>query len=314
MASERLSKFFEFSFYEKHRVNGFCKICRKNYKDASGIYSNFVKHLKRKHLDEYEEPAVDQSESSCETKDPSDDQVVAKLTGIRDKQNQYATSVTKNLIIRCNLPLNIVEQFGFRNFLKECNLKFEPISSKRIKRVILPSLKTDIVNKIHQSLSGVDALCLTIDAWSNKRCRSFLGITCHFINQHMKPEAVLLDFLRLKSPHTGDTIQQLTEEVLDQFDLKEKVFKITTDNASNMTKAFKFGLFSEQLLDASVDPMKSVPDVDPSIDDHDGERCLFLLKNVCTVFIPIVRSYFQKETDNSCSVINIDSSRLERPR
>ena len=294
MAGERLSKFFEFSSLEKHRMNGRCKLCQKNYKDADGIYSNFVKHLKRKHPTEYEQPVVDESEPLPEKNDMDDDQVPAKFANIKNKQNHFATSVTKNLIIRCNLPLNIVEQFGFRKFVKECNLKFEPISSKRIKRVIIPSLKSDIVNKIHQSLNSVDALCLTIDAWSNKRSRSFLGITCHYINQHIKPEAVLLEFLRLKSPHTGDKIYQLTEDVLHRFGIKEKVFKIITDNASNMVKAFKFGLFSEDLFDASTDSIKARPDVDPSIDDHDGKRCLILLKkidltvlilrNLCIVF------------------------------
>jgi hypothetical protein len=145
----------------------------------------------------------------------------------------------------------------------------EPISSKRIKHVIVPSLKTDIINKIQQTLNSVSALCLTVDAWSTKRCRSFLGITCHFINQQMIPQAFLLDFLRLKSPHTGDNIYQQTEDVLDRFDIKEKVYKIITDNAANMIKAFKFGLFSDDLSDAPNDQMGVAPNADPPVDDDD---------------------------------------------
>jgi len=164
MAAERLSNFFEFSFLEKRRINGLCKLCHKNYKDTNGIHSNFVKHLKRIHPLEYKKVFGGAFEPLPEANLTADDQVAGESTNMKQKQNQFVISVTKNLIIRCNLPLNIVEHRGFRQFLMECNFKFEPVSSKRIKRVIIPSLKTDIINKIYQTLNGVDALCLTVDA------------------------------------------------------------------------------------------------------------------------------------------------------
>ena len=52
----------------------------------------------------------------------------------------------------------------------------------------------------------------------------------------MIPQSYLIGFVRLKSPYTGDNMKQLTEDVLDRYDLKEKVFKIITDNASSMIK------------------------------------------------------------------------------
>ncbi|CAF4911296.1 unnamed protein product [Rotaria sp. Silwood1] len=55
-------------------------------------------------------------------------------------------------------------------------------------------------------------------------------------------QAFLIDFVRLKSPHTSDNIQRLTENILDHFSIKEKVYRIITDNASSMIKAYKFGL------------------------------------------------------------------------
>ena len=201
-----------------------------------------------------------------------------RMVGEKDKQNQFAASVTKNLTVKCNLPLNIVEQLGFRIFLKECKVKFDPLSSKCIKRVIIPSFKIDIINKIHQSLNGVDALCLTVDAWSNKRCRSFLWITYHFVNQHFKLEPVLLEFMRLKSSHAGENIYQLIEDVLDRFNIQEKVFKIITDNASNMIKTFTFGLLSEDSLDTSTDQMQAAPGVNQPANDYDGKPFSMFLK------------------------------------
>ncbi|CAF4356347.1 unnamed protein product, partial [Rotaria magnacalcarata] len=34
----------------------------------------------------------------------------------------------------------------------------------------------------------------------------------------------------------------MTDEVLERFNIKKKVFRIVTDNASSMIKAYKFGL------------------------------------------------------------------------
>ena len=69
MTGERLSKFFEFSFLEKHRINGLCKLCQKKYKDTNGMYSNFAKHLKRKHPIEYTRPFVGEDEPLPEVND-----------------------------------------------------------------------------------------------------------------------------------------------------------------------------------------------------------------------------------------------------
>ncbi|CAF3357860.1 unnamed protein product, partial [Rotaria sp. Silwood2] len=54
------------------------------------------------------------------------------------------------------------------------------------------------------------------------------------------PQAYLIDFLRFKSPYASENIQQLAEEVLQRFNNKEKVFKITTDNVSSMIEAYNF--------------------------------------------------------------------------
>ena len=104
-------------------------------------------------------------------------------------------SITKNLIIKCGSPLNFVEHASFRAFLKECNLKFEAVSSKKLKHAVIPSLKNNVLKTIHEVLNSTNDLRLTIDDWSDGRCRSHLGITCHFIDNRMMPQAYLIDFL-----------------------------------------------------------------------------------------------------------------------
>ncbi|CAF1509795.1 unnamed protein product, partial [Adineta ricciae] len=160
-------------------------------------------------------------------------------------------AIGKYLIIKCNLPLNLVENQGFCDFMKECNLKWDPISTKRLKQNVIHTFSSKVDAIIHQTLNGVDHVTLTVNGWSDRRCRSFLGVTCHFIVNKMQPRSHLIDFVRLKSPHTGENIQQLTERILDRFNKKEKVYRIVTDNASSMIKAYQFGLSVEDDADDS---------------------------------------------------------------
>ena len=84
--------------------------------------SNFLEHLKPVHPTQYDQIFVREDEYSPEKNVIDDDRAAADATSTKYKQNRFTLSIAKNLIIRCNVPLNIVENCGFRDFLKECNL------------------------------------------------------------------------------------------------------------------------------------------------------------------------------------------------
>jgi len=259
MARENWRRYFDFSPFDKNRTNGLCRLCNRNYKDQNGIFSNFLKHLKRIHPFEYDQIFA-RDEYECLTEENNvfgeDREAAADLTSTKYKQSRILLSIAKNLIIRCNLPLNLVENTAFRDFMKECNFKCEPVSTKKLKRDVIPLFTNKVLKTIHETLNTIHHVTLTIDVWSDRRCRSFLGITCHFIDNKMIPQAYLIDFLRFKSPHTSENIQQLTEEVLERFNIKDKVFKIITDNASSMIKAYKFGLCVDEENDDDDDDVR----------------------------------------------------------
>jgi len=126
--------------------------------------------------------------------------------------------------------------------MKECGSKWNPISSKKLKNDVIEIFTGKMNQLIQDTLNGVKFVTLTVDAWLDRRSRSFIGVTCHFINHNFDAQALLIDFVRFKSPHTGENINRITESTLDRYDIKEKVYKIVTDNASTMIKAYKFGL------------------------------------------------------------------------
>lgn len=246
MERKNWRRYFDFSSIDKNRTNGLCKLCRRNYKDKSGVFSNFLKHLKTQHRFEFNQLSSSEHDYLAdEDNDNEEDEQTTDLMNTKNKENRITLSLAKNLIIRCNLPLNLVEKPAFREFMKDCHLKYRPISTKRLKHDVIPSLSKTVLARIHETLNATDYVTLTVDIWSDRRCRAFLGVTCHFIDEKMYPQAYLIDFIRFKSSHSSENIQQMTEETLKRFNLTKKVFRIITDNASSMMKAYKFGLSLE---------------------------------------------------------------------
>ncbi len=70
-------------------------------------------------------------------------------------------------------------------------------------------------DKIKSLLNDVNHLSITVDVWTDRRGRSFIGITGHFLDLNYIPQALLLDFSRLKGPHTGENIRNSTDEILE---------------------------------------------------------------------------------------------------
>ena len=80
-------------------------------------------------------------------------------------------------------------------------------------------------------------IALTIDIWTDRRVHSFLGVTAHTFHS-CKSFSGLLAFKVLKGQHTGVRIAEDLARVLEENGIKEKVFFVVCDNASNMRKAF----------------------------------------------------------------------------
>ena len=89
------------------------------------------------------------------------------------------------------------------------------------------------------------SVSLTVDVWSDRTMRSYLGITAHFAGKEVaqpagkkKLSSLLLKFRRFLGSHTGESIGLAFEQALEEFEIKNKVTYVVTDNA-NMRAAFK---------------------------------------------------------------------------
>ena len=89
------------------------------------------------------------------------------------------------------------------------------------------------------------SVCLTVDIWSSRQMRGFLGITGHYIVDWTL-KYVMLACKRFRGRHTAENIRIEYDETIACFDFAKKVCNILTDNASYMIKAFKLPGYDEQ--------------------------------------------------------------------
>ena len=75
--------------------------------------------------------------------------------------------------------------------------------------------------------------------WTAKNRQGFLGVTCFFLDKSFIIHEVILTIEYLRYPHTAQNISDALLVILDEWDLKEKVHTITTNNGANMKKAIK---------------------------------------------------------------------------
>jgi hypothetical protein len=93
-----------------------------------------------------------------------------------------------------------------------------------------PQLKTLIKNE-------AISVSLTLDLWTSRSRQGYLGVTCSFIDSKWKLKEYTLTIEYVRYPHTATHILETLESILKEWDIRDKVYTITTDNGSNVKKA-----------------------------------------------------------------------------
>ncbi|CAG8499445.1 15694_t:CDS:2, partial [Racocetra fulgida] len=148
---------------------------------------------------------------------------------------QYLT----DWIITDSQPLTVIENPAFKKFISELDPKFKIPCIKSIKKLIHiaynHSLKL-IMEKIKNDSTSVS---LTCDLWTGKNRQGFLGITCSYLDHKFQFHEITLSVEHIRHPHTAENISDTILSFLDEWELRDKIFTVTTDNGKNMQKAVK---------------------------------------------------------------------------
>ena len=91
-----------------------------------------------------------------------------------------------------------------------------------------------MVDRIAKQKSHVS---LTADLWSSNQNLGYLGVTAHFIDDEFELQKKIIAFKQISFPHNSFAVQDGITACLVEWDLIDKVFTLTLDNASVNNRA-----------------------------------------------------------------------------
>lgn len=79
-------------------------------------------------------------------------------------------------------PFKIVEDLGFREFVKTLNPNYELPNRYKISKEYIPAMYQKCLGEMKELVSTVENACLTTDCWTSRNNESFKAITIHFLD------------------------------------------------------------------------------------------------------------------------------------
>lgn len=136
------------------------------------------------------------------------------------------------------LPPSIVEKEGFKRLMKTVKPLYVVPSKKTVSRHLeakYEKLKTEFIKE----LDDVPWYCITLDKWSDKCSRSYIGITIHYIDkntQQMKTKN--LGCFPYNERATAVNLEEAIKKIFEDFKIiTDKITGIITDGEKGLVKA-----------------------------------------------------------------------------
>jgi len=230
-------------------------LCNKTFKGK--FTTNLKVHLKKEHSEEYRLVLDSEKKKRKEKglkklgKDKQSSTLLqSTLPDIGNQKKKYEPhntkqkSITKKLVVfvgASNVPISLVENGEFKELLYELDSRYQVPGRFKIAKE-LDMLYSNMKIDLRESLSSAERISLCVDAWSKRgMSASFLGLTAHFYSRSKKDKCnITIAVRRFESPHTAERVSILVNEIANEWKIPyHKIFRILTDNGSNMIAAFK---------------------------------------------------------------------------
>jgi hypothetical protein len=81
--------------------------------------------------------------------------------------------------------------------------------------------------------ASAETVSFSLDVWKAPNKKYILAVICHWTTEDFEDRQFVIHFGHLKGSHTGENMAKEIQEVLQNFDLEQKLVAICGDNASN---------------------------------------------------------------------------------
>jgi hypothetical protein len=97
------------------------------------------------------------------------------------------------------------------------------ISADTITNDISKAFKNEQIHVQNKLQNAYGKISLTLDGWTSKNQKSFLGITAHWIDENWNLNQITLEFHPLEGPHSGENLSKVLIKVLKEYGILTKV-------------------------------------------------------------------------------------------
>ena len=212
-----------YRFYDlisKDDKNGLyrCKTCvsmgKKNTDKSSSLFanSNLVKHLEtaghEEALSEFNR-LTEQNKTPVNNKkrrlydSPNITPTNLLTSGSIAVQNKFNISgqtqrerliKLNKMIVKCMLPISIVESAGFKEYIQYIDPSFTMPNRETIKRSSLPYLVQEVQVKIKNILINIEFPNVSTDGWTDASMRPYNGYICQGIDNNWDLHTICIGF------------------------------------------------------------------------------------------------------------------------
>ncbi|XP_050546155.1 zinc finger BED domain-containing protein 6-like [Daktulosphaira vitifoliae] len=251
-----------------------CNICYDKISFSGGSTGNLLRHLKTKHPTVLLQRNIQENVSNSDIIDDSQPSkstnhtptgqqsfsVATTYPPMFKTQNKHQTSIANfiqkpipmskskiidqqlvKMIVKEYHPFSIVEDVEFQKLIKMLCPSYIIPSRKTVTQSLMPQLFEVTVESVKDTLKNVAAVCLTTDGWTSRNNQSFISITAHFIDPQDETliSSVLLGCNDFDEKHTGDNLAFFLSNIINEWNLSNKLTVVITDNAANIKAAIR---------------------------------------------------------------------------
>ena len=171
-----------------------------------------------------------------------------------DKKESAKKEFGKMLARMCSIdiePFNIVNKKGFKEALQftldfcarngSVNINDILPDESTIRQNYIDSVYRTTVLKVKLQTVFIPFVGVSVDLWTDSINRNFIGVVSYFISDDFEFKKIVPGISLIEGTKTGKVVYEYTNLLLNLAYEKDQktIFKFTTDNGSNMVKAFE---------------------------------------------------------------------------
>jgi len=140
------------------------------------------------------------------------------------------------MVCKEGLPFNLVESPSFRAFVEELDPKYKLPTRKALSTTLIPERHEIIQTKIREDMSKGKAKAVTTDMWTSSNNDSYMGVTCHWVDEDYQLRNTCLAIKHAPGSHTADLISTELSEIMTDWGIERPVH-LVTDSGANVKRA-----------------------------------------------------------------------------